>query len=116
MSALYPLVRNLSAFSTRNGVRTNPSRVGSSPSSTSRLRIVSCMPVFYILLHAASGVAHAQADPELLYSQRADLTRARQAADIWQMRIASDPKDFDSHWKLSRAMYWLGGHDEQSAR
>jgi len=74
------------------------------------------MSVFYILLSAASGVAHAQADPDALYGQRADLTRARQAAEIWQARIAADPRDFESHWKLSRAMYWLGGHDEQNAR
>src|ERR1035437_9353775 len=32
MSARYPLVRNLSAWSTRSGVRKRPSRPGSSPS------------------------------------------------------------------------------------
>jgi tetratricopeptide (TPR) repeat protein len=74
------------------------------------------MLVFYILLCAASGVASAQADPDALYRERADLTRARHAAEIWQARVAADPQDFESHWKLARAMYWLGGHDEQSAR
>src|SRR6266850_6928078 len=35
MSALYPLVRNRSAWPTRVGVRTSPSRSGSSPNCTS---------------------------------------------------------------------------------
>ena len=33
---------------------------------------------------------------------------ARQAADIWAARLRSNPKDFESAWKLARACYWLG--------
>lgn len=77
--------------------------------------MVSCMAVFYILLVAASGVALAQ-NPDALYRDRADLTSARQAAAIWESRLAANPRDFESAWKLSRAMYWLGGHDTPSAR
>ena len=58
----------------------------------------------------------AQADPDVLYRQREDLSRARQAAEIWEARVTADPKDFESHWKLARATYWLGEHDEQNAR
>src|SRR5688572_6604315 len=113
MSAAYPLVRNFSAFSTRSGVRVSPSREGSSPSSASSCRMRSCMCVFYIALLAASG-AHAQPDPEQLYRARADVARARDAAAIWEARLAADPRDFESAWKVARAMYWIGGHDAQA--
>lgn len=111
MSAPYPLVRNLSAFSTRSGVRTRPSRSGSSPSSVSSRRIVSCIAVFYILLFGAPA-ALAQEDPDALYRNRTALPSARQAAAIWESRLAANPKDFESAWKIARTMYWLGTKDE----
>src|ERR1035438_1960867 len=43
MSARYPLVRNLSALSTRSGVRKRPSRAGSSPSLARISRICGTM-------------------------------------------------------------------------
>jgi tetratricopeptide (TPR) repeat protein len=49
-------------------------------------------------------------DPDALYRDRAELASARQAADIWEARLAADPRDFESAWKLARACYWLGGH------
>jgi tetratricopeptide (TPR) repeat protein len=76
---------------------------------------VSCILVFYILLFAVPGAAIAQPDPDLLYRERTDIGRARQAAAIWESRLAGGG-DFDSAWKLSRTMYWLGGHDAESAR
>src|SRR2546428_8529184 len=48
MSASYPLVRNLDAFSTRFGVSRRPSRAGSSPISASSFLISSCIVLFYI--------------------------------------------------------------------
>ena len=30
------------------------------------------------------------------------------AAEIWAARLAADPRDFESAWKLARARYWLG--------
>jgi hypothetical protein len=42
--------------------------------------------------------------------------RAREAAAIWEARLAADPRDFESAWKVARAMYWIGGHDAQTAR
>src|SRR5688500_13988123 len=116
MSAAYPLVRNFSAFSTRSGVRASPSRAGSSPSSASSWRMRACIRVFYIALFAASGALHAQEDPDQLYRARADVTRARAAASLWEARFAADPRDFESAWKIARAMYWIGGHDAPAAR
>jgi hypothetical protein len=59
----------------------------------------------FVLL--ASG-AVAQDDPDALYRDRETLASARAAAAIWATRLAADPKDFDSAWKLARAHYWLG--------
>jgi tetratricopeptide (TPR) repeat protein len=56
------------------------------------------------------------ANPDALYTQREDLTKARQAADIWSERLKANPKDFESAWKLSRALYWLGGHGPEAQR
>jgi tetratricopeptide (TPR) repeat protein len=98
-------VRNFSAFSTRFGVRTRPSRVGSSPSSTSKRRIISCIVSFYLLCFAPFAAAQ---DPDALYADREHLESATQAEAIWAARLASNPNDFESAWKLARARYWLG--------
>lgn len=57
-------------------------------------------------------------DPDALYARREDLASAREAEAIWARRVAADPADFESAWKLARARYWLGGHappDERKA-
>ena len=64
MSASYPLVRNLYAFSTRFGVSRRPSRAGSSPRSASSFLISSCILLFYIPLASAQS-------PDALYADRA---------------------------------------------
>jgi tetratricopeptide (TPR) repeat protein len=106
-------VRNFSAFSTRFGVRTSPSRDGSSPNSTSRRMIRSCISLLYIAGFAAAVLVpvHAQVaatDPDALYRDRENVASATRAAEIWTARLAADPKDFESAWKLSRVRYWLG--------
>lgn len=58
----------------------------------------------------------AQADPDALYREREQVARAREAAAIWQGRVSGNAKDFESLWKLARATYWLGEHDQQDAR
>ena len=116
MSAAYPLVRNLSAFSTRSGVRISPSRLASSPSATISWWMRAGMCFFSIAVCCVPAATHAQADPDALYRQRAHLERAREAAAIWESRLAADARDFEAAWKLARAMYWLGGHDAQEAR
>lgn len=121
MSVSYPLVKNLSVFSTRRGVSRKPSRLGSSPSSASRFLMLSCMAAFYPGLSpsalaappgpatplAQASTAWATADPDALYSGRADIVKAKQAAEIWSRRSA-DGKDYDAAWKLARAAYYLG--------
>jgi tetratricopeptide (TPR) repeat protein len=91
--------------------------------------------VFYIALFppSAAGLSHedyagharplmtsAQAaprdDPDALYRDRSDPGRAQQAADIWAARLAANPRDFESAWKLARAQYWLGTQGPPSER
>jgi tetratricopeptide (TPR) repeat protein len=50
----------------------------------------------------------AQENPDVLYQQRDVLESATRAAAIWAERLAVDPHDFESAWKLARAQYWLG--------
>lgn len=67
------------------------------------------------LLLAQPG--HAADDPDALYAQRADLSKAVQAAGLWQAALDRNPADFEAAWKRARAGYWIGGHEkEQSAR
>ena len=52
---------------------------------------------------------HAQT-ADALYADRAVLSSARRAADIWAADLFRKAKDFDAAWKLARVCYWLGGH------
>jgi tetratricopeptide (TPR) repeat protein len=73
--------------------------------------------VFYIAAFLLPGRLDAQSgDPDALYRERAAITKAREAAAIWDARLAKNPKDFESAWKLARAEYWLGGHDDEPKR
>ncbi|HTI37449.1 MAG TPA: TRAP transporter TatT component family protein [Vicinamibacterales bacterium] len=79
--------------------------------------MISCIFVLYMALSGASFDAPAaQQVPDALYAQRADLSKAREAARIWAERLAQDPRDFESAWKLARARYWLGGHAPAAER
>jgi hypothetical protein len=75
----------------------------------------SCILVFYIALFLVPAL-HAQGDPDALYREREDLTKAHEAVSIWESRLAANPMDFESAWKLARAAYWLGEHDPQPQR
>ena len=55
-------------------------------------------------------------DPDLLYRDRATVGSAVQAAGIWEQRLAANPQDFESAWKLARACYWLGNRAPQVER
>ena len=55
-------------------------------------------------------------DPDTLYAARENLDSARRAADIWASRLQTNPKDFESAWKLARARYWLGTHAGDAER
>ncbi len=69
-----------------------------------------------ILLCLALSVAQAPEDPDTLYAGREVLPQALQAEAIWAGRLARDPGDFESAWKLARARYWLGGHAPRAGR
>src|SRR5262245_39978445 len=115
MSASYPLVRNLNAFSTRFGVFSKPSRLGSSPISASSCLIKSCIFVFYISLLAAGAAAADEADQ--LYADRVNLASAKRAADLWRpVSAGAGQAAFEASWKLARADYWLGQHVPEAER
>jgi tetratricopeptide (TPR) repeat protein len=85
----------------------------------SSVRIVSCILASYLAFGAASVTTLAQgaiapvakapdgADPDALYAQREDITKAKQAADLWEARSLVS-KDYEALWKLSRIAYYLG--------
>ena len=74
------------------------------------------MITFYLTSIALTLVAAQAPDPDELYQHRENIASAQQAEGIWAERLAKDPKDFESAWKLARARYWLGGHAEEKKR
>lgn len=74
----------------------------------------SCICLFYIALFFAPVLA--ADDPDALYRERATPGRAREAAMLLESRLAANPRDFESAWKLARVMYWIGGHDTPDAQ
>ena len=65
---------------------------------------------------AQEPAAPAADDPDALYAGRESLAQATQAESIWAGRLARDPRDFESAWKLARARYWLGGRLPEAER
>jgi TRAP transporter TatT component family protein len=63
-----------------------------------------------VAMTASLRAQGAAPDPDRLYADREHLASATEAARIWEARLAKDPRDFESAWKLARACYWLGGH------
>lgn len=47
-------------------------------------------------------------DPDTLYADRERLRSASKAVEAWTTRLAANPRDFESAWKLARGLYWLG--------
>ena len=45
-----------------------------------------------------------------LYSQRADLEKAKASAAAYRQAIAADPNQSEGYWKLTRTLYWVGDH------
>src|SRR5690348_6834032 len=79
--------------------------------------MISCIFVLYMaLLGAPFDAPASQQVPDALYAQREDLSKAREAAQVWAERLAQNPRDFESAWKLARARYWLGGHAPDADR
>jgi hypothetical protein len=88
--------------------------------------MMSCILVFYLAVSggpaapaagfAADAVRVQSGDPDALYAQREDIAKAKDAAAIWTARLTSNPKDFESAWKLARARYWLGTRGPEADR
>ena len=56
-------------------------------------------------------------EADQLYADRANLSSARRAADIWRIELAGGGSGaFDAASKLARADYWLGGHAPEAER
>jgi tetratricopeptide (TPR) repeat protein len=60
------------------------------------------------LLDARHGAQVPEEDPDALYRERESLPQASKAVEIWSGRLAANPQDFESAWKLARGEYWLG--------
>jgi tetratricopeptide (TPR) repeat protein len=78
--------------------------------------VVLAVTLFIRALPLLVLVSAQAADPDALYRQRENIATAQQAEGIWAERLAKDPKDFESAWKLARARYWLGGHADEQRR
>jgi hypothetical protein len=66
--------------------------------------------LYVVVSQGAQGALAAQGagDPEALYKDRENRASAIQATEIWAARLAANPKDFESAYKLAQARYWLG--------
>jgi tetratricopeptide (TPR) repeat protein len=70
-----------------------------------------------LYIAAFSGSVLAQADdPDTLYREREDMAKAQRAAGIWSSRLAANPRDFESAWKLARVEYWVGTQGPMAER
>ena len=69
-----------------------------------------------LLLCAPLRAQDAARDPDRLYADREHLQSAIDAATVWESRVKTNPKDFESAWKLARTCYWLGGHVAEDTR
>jgi tetratricopeptide (TPR) repeat protein len=58
---------------------------------------------------------HAQ-NADTLYADRANMTSAQRALEIWSSELKARPGDFDVAWKVARIAYWLGTHGPEDQR
>ncbi len=65
-----------------------------------------CLALALPAMSADSAALVQQADQ--LYAQRADLAKAKQAADLYEQALAADPKNEEAAWKAARVIYWIG--------
>jgi len=97
------LLAALAPGAATDDVRINGQRPKDKPASLTDAR-----PALWL-----QAAAPALPDPDALYAKREDPAAARQAADIWGTRLqGSAGKDFEAAWKLARAAYWLGSHED----
>lgn len=59
-------------------------------------------------LRAQDRTDASASDPDALYRDRERPASALAAEQAWADRVAANPADFESAWKLAKARYWLG--------
>jgi tetratricopeptide (TPR) repeat protein len=59
-------------------------------------------------LDARTAIQVPADEADTAYADREHLPSAQKAADLWAGRLARNPQDFDSAYKLAQARYWLG--------
>ena len=45
-----------------------------------------------------------------LYTQRADLAKAKEAQSKYEAALAAKDDDYGANWRLARVLYWIGDH------
>ena len=83
---------------------------------SSLLRLLAAVLLLIGQVSAAAPAAQASDDPDRLYAEREDITKALAAANIWERRLAANAGDFESAWKLARASYWIGTQGPEPQR
>jgi tetratricopeptide (TPR) repeat protein len=53
---------------------------------------------------------------DALYADRANMSSAQRALDLWAGELKTHPGDFEVAWKLARMTYWLGTHGPEPQR
>lgn len=76
----------------------------------------SCIRPLYLLFAVLTAAVVSAQSPDALYGDRENIDSARRAANGWAQQVKANPKDFESAWKLARALYWLGGHGPEAGR
>jgi tetratricopeptide (TPR) repeat protein len=72
--------------------------------------MVLCLVMALPAMAADSAALVKQADE--LFTQRADLAKAKQAADLYEKALAADPRNEEAAWKAARVIYWIGRNTE----
>lgn len=67
-------------------------------------------------LAAAAGGLSLLVRAEVMYRQRADLNKARQAVDLFQRAAAADASGYEAAWKLARSLCWVIEHGPRAGR
>ena len=70
--------------------------------------LLAILPVATAGQSPLAPVASDANDPDVLFREREDLAQAARAAEIWQARLAADPRDYATACKLARARHWIG--------
>jgi len=83
---------------------------------TSLASLAAAPPVTATTAAGTGDRAASQEDPDVLYRQRETLDLAQRAAEIWEARLAANPRDFGTACSLARARLYIGESLARSER